>query len=568
MPPDRPKLLILGGSGVPGEDLRGRLESGYDVSVVQAGALLDTLYDQRSAIVVPTGGGQARVGLSEAMAAALLDSTGHGACLAWPDGSVFWANERFRAYPESTQARISAAARDVGRGRSTAVDGSAHHQSEVEDETRAYEALMSPLRGARRPGVGAVHGQEAGATKAVAVIVRDITDERRVRRKFEAIERAGQELVSLDPETVRGKNVFERLTILEEKIISQCRELLNFDHFAIRLIDEKTGRLELVVSSGMTPEASELEIYPRAENNGISGRVAATGQSYICRDAERDPLFLPGLAGARSSITVPLRLRDRVVGTFDVESTQPDAFDEEDRRFAEMFGRHTAMALHMLDLLVVERSATNATVSGRVAGEISEPLTDILAEAEWLKALAEREPEAVRHVERIRADVQSIRQRLESVAAGPQTLLGVEKAMSEIRPEPLLRGRLVLVADDEPNVRRIIHDILHNRGCVVATFESGVGAIAALEEVAAGRRPKYDLVLSDIKMPDRNGYEVFAAARRLMPGVPVVLMTGFGYDPHHSIVRASQEGLQAVLFKPFPVERLLDEVRKAVTPAT
>ncbi len=42
-------------------------------------------------------------------------------------------------------------------------------------------------------------------------------------------------------------------------------------------------------------------------------------------------------------------------------------------------------------------------------------------------------------------------------------------------------------------------------------------------------------------------------------------MTGFGYDPHHSIVRASQEGLQAVLFKPFEVEKLLIEVRQALT---
>jgi DNA-binding NtrC family response regulator len=49
-----------------------------------------------------------------------------------------------------------------------------------------------------------------------------------------------------------------------------------------------------------------------------------------------------------------------------------------------------------------------------------------------------------------------------------------------------------------------------------------------------------------------------------MAKTPVILMTGFGYDPHHSIVRASQEGLQAVLFKPFEVERLLDEVRKAL----
>ena len=65
-------------------------------------------------------------------------------------------------------------------------------------------------------------------------------------------------------------------------------------------------------------------------------------------------------------------------------------------------------------------------------------------------------------------------------------------------------------------------------------------------------------------MPDHNGYEVFAAGKRAIPSLPSILMTGFGYDPHHSIVRASQEGLQAVLFKPFQAERLLEEVRKAL----
>ena len=41
-------------------------------------------------------------------------------------------------------------------------------------------------------------------------------------------------------------------------------------------------------------------------------------------------------------------------------------------------------------------------------------------------------------------------------------------------------------------------------------------------------------------------------------------MTGFGYDPNHCIVRASQEGLAAVLFKPFKVDQLLTEVRRAL----
>src|SRR5688500_20282374 len=74
----------------------------------------------------------------------------------------------------------------------------------------------------------------------------------------------------------------------------------------------------------------------------------------------------------------------------------------------------------------------------------------------------------------------------------------------------------------------------------------------------------FALVLSDIKMPDKSGYDVFAAARKKSLTVPVILMTGFGYDPNHSIVRASQEGLQAVLFKPFKVGQLLAAGRKAL----
>jgi CheY-like chemotaxis protein len=197
---------------------------------------------------------------------------------------------------------------------------------------------------------------------------------------------------------------------------------------------------------------------------------------------------------------------------------------------------------------------------------LSEPLRDILVEADWLKDLASRDPEAARHVDRIRADVEAIRNRVKNVAAGPQTLLGVEGAMADIKREPALEGKRVLIADDEGNVRRIIHDVLHHRGCVVTVCASGEEAIQALVRAGQGSIPQFDAVLSDIRMPDKNGYDVFKAAREALPGVPVILMTGFGYDPSHSIVRASQDGLQNVLFKPFPVERLLEEVRKAVAP--
>ena len=116
----------------------------------------------------------------------------------------------------------------------------------------------------------------------------------------------------------------------------------------------------------------------------------------------------------------------------------------------------------------------------------------------------------------------------------------------------------ILVADDEPNIRNTISDILRKYHAIVTIASNGGEAIKLIEH------EEFDLVVSDIKMPDKTGYDVFAAARKKSQTLPVILMTGFGYDPNHCIVRASQEGLQAVLFKPFKVDQLLSEVRRAL----
>jgi CheY-like chemotaxis protein len=110
-------------------------------------------------------------------------------------------------------------------------------------------------------------------------------------------------------------------------------------------------------------------------------------------------------------------------------------------------------------------------------------------------------------------------------------------------------------------LRTTISDVLRKYQAVVTVAANGAEAIAHIE--AAGNCP-FDLVVSDIMMPDQTGYDVFAAARRQCNHLPVILMTGFGYDPNHSIVRATQEGLQAVLFKPFKVDQLMGEIRKAL----
>ncbi len=124
--------------------------------------------------------------------------------------------------------------------------------------------------------------------------------------------------------------------------------------------------------------------------------------------------------------------------------------------------------------------------------------------------------------------------------------------------DPILRGKRVLVADDEEIIRETVGGVLKKRGCIVETACDGAEAIDMLQ-----RGKPYDLVLADIRMPKKDGYEVFAAARDAHADCGIMLMTGFGYDPNHSIVRARKEGLDAVLFKPFKVDQLISELHKA-----
>src|SRR5207248_10249393 len=80
----------------------------------------------------------------------------------------------------------------------------------------------------------------------------------------------------------------------------------------------------------------------------------------------------------------------------------------------------------------------------------------------------------------------------------------------------------------------------------------------------------YDAVLADIRLPDVSGYEMFRRLRQDQPKTRVILMTAYGYDPSHSIVKARQEGLRSVLYKPFRVDQLLEALESpdpaAVTP--
>ena len=73
-----------------------------------------------------------------------------------------------------------------------------------------------------------------------------------------------------------------------------------------------------------------------------------------------------------------------MIGIFNIESRQRAAFNEDDRQFAEIFGRYVAIALNILDLMVVERVGTSHKVADDVCAEVAGPLNDIASDANAL----------------------------------------------------------------------------------------------------------------------------------------------------------------------------------------
>ncbi|NBU17634.1 MAG: hypothetical protein EBS48_11640, partial [Actinobacteria bacterium] len=147
----------------------------------------------------------------------------------------------------------------------------------------------------------------------VIVSIRDVTHTILEQQKRAAIHQAGQKLADLSPAELADMTIEERIELLKSNILHYSRDLLQFDVVEIRLLDRQTGRLEPLLAEGMQPEAEARILFARTEHNGVTGYVAATGRSYACDDTTKDPLYLEGCKGAKSSLTVPLMLHDRAV---------------------------------------------------------------------------------------------------------------------------------------------------------------------------------------------------------------------------------------------------------------
>lgn len=408
------------------------------------------------------------------------------------------------------------------------------------------------------------------APQHLVVTIREVTQEVQQQQKLAAIHQAGIELADLTTDEVANLDADQRIELLKSNILHFTQDVLHYDVIEVRMLDQNSGELVPLLAVGIKPEAERRVLFAEAEGNGVTGFVAATGQSYICGDTSDDPIYIEGAQDARSSITVPLMLHDQVIGTFNVESPEPGAFAEGDMQFLELFCRDLALALNTLDLLAAEKATAAAASVEAIHSAVAIPVDEILNDAVGvMERYIGHEPDVVEKLHRVLRNARDIKQVIQKIG---QAMAPAEARPQCVRiePRPALVGKHLLVVDADNSVRSAAHALLERYHCSVETAHDGKEAIAMYRSF---RKPGshgggYDAVIADIRMPDMNGFELMGELKKITEQVPLILMTGFGYDPGHTIVKARQAGLREVLYKPFRLDQLLETVERQVsTPA-
>ncbi|HYA35276.1 MAG TPA: response regulator, partial [Candidatus Binataceae bacterium] len=152
--------------------------------------------------------------------------------------------------------------------------------------------------------------------------------------------------------------------------------------------------------------------------------------------------------------------------------------------------------------------------------------------------------------------------------AAPETSNGQKhEAAKPAEPAPAhpspeswpLAGMSILVLDDDVSVVTSLADLLRCERCIVHTATRPSAALGIL------RNMKVDAVISDVVMPEMDGYEFYLKVKEEMPGLPVILMTAYYYDKDHIIKRSRLKGLEGALFKkpvnPGKLRQMLSQLR-------
>jgi len=132
------------------------------------------------------------------------------------------------------------------------------------------------------------------------------------------------------------------LEALLTRIASLTKKLVDYRTFGILLLDEATERLEmkLAVRYGKGAESKHVKL-----GEGLVGWAAMHKEPVLVADVSQDPRYINLVADVRSELVIPMLIKDRCIGVFDLESPELDAFSKEHQELLTLLASQAAVAV-------------------------------------------------------------------------------------------------------------------------------------------------------------------------------------------------------------------------------
>jgi len=172
-------------------------------------------------------------------------------------------------------------------------------------------------------------------------------------------------------------------TILR-RVAEIIRRVIDYEIFAILLVNEKTQDLRIRFSIGHTPETVERTRVKIGE--GITGQAVLKREPIVVNDVLRTSGYIAALPQVRSELAVPLIIKNRVIGVIDIEAPTPDYFNEEHARLLTVVASRIAIGIENARLYT--RTSRQAKTL-QLLNEIAQELTSILNVDELLRRIGE-----------------------------------------------------------------------------------------------------------------------------------------------------------------------------------
>jgi len=255
-------------------------------------------------------------------------------------------------------------------------------------------------------------------------------------RLFEAEQRRAEQFRVINKLGRRISSVLD-LDQLLWAVVHLVKETFGYYNMSIFLVDPETNELVLKASvGGYVSGAPSLGDRLKIGEEGILGWIAATGEPLLVNDVSREPRYYatPMLPDTRSELGVPIKVRGQVVGTLDVQSTELNAFDQDDLTTLQTMADQIGVAVENARLFTqAERSAAAAERS-RLARDLHDAVTQTLFSASLIAEVLPRIWE--RHPDEGRRRLDELRELTRGALAEMRTLL------LELRPSALVEARL------------------------------------------------------------------------------------------------------------------------------